>query len=220
MIQEIMGNPSCEVFINFMYEEINRFLGHPDQERNFDEFFGTAEWRQGIPLASAQERNRFLHQLYGRQLQDVAGGSYVRSFQMRNERDVVDYYLYYATNSILGLKKMKEAMWKVDRAGEFMFSDATDPNQAVLFENEPRYDLLMQQLLARFGGCDASIGEIEEFVLAETAFRETHYRRVLKSLELATAPVIEVVDPPPGRRRGTYPDRFRSMRLRFRSDSS
>ena len=38
---------------------------------------------------------------------------------MRNERDVVDYYLFYATNNILGLKRMKEAMWRVDEAGEF-----------------------------------------------------------------------------------------------------
>lgn len=215
VIREIMGNPSCEVFVNFMYEEINRFLGHPDQEWNFDEFFGTAEWRRGIPLANARERIRFLHELYGRQLRDVAGGSYVRSFEMRNERDVVDYYLYYATNSSVGLKKMKEAMWRVDQAGEFMFSDATDPNQAVLFGNEPRYDLLKQQLLARFGGRVASVEDIELFVVAETAFRETHYKRhVLKLLEFADPPAFEIIDPPPGRRRGTYPDG--AMRLRFR----
>ena len=138
--------------VNFMYEEINRFLGHPDQEENFDTFFGTHEWREGVGLAGPQARNRFLHDLYGRQLRDAAGAKYVRSFEMRNERDVVDYYLFYATNNILGLKKMKEAMWRVDQGGEFRFSDATDPNQAVLFGNEPRFDLLQRQLLAHFRG--------------------------------------------------------------------
>ena len=209
-----MSHRSCEVLVNFMYEEINRFLGHPDQEENFDTFFGTHEWREGVGLAGPQVRNRFLHDLYGRQLRDAAGAKYVRSFEMRNERDVVDYYLFYATNSILGLKKMKEAMWKVDERGEFSFSDATDPNQAVLFGNEPRFDLLERQLLAHFGGCDASVEEIEHFVVAETAFRETHYKRVLKKLELAEPPTIEVIDPPARRIRGTYPDG--PLRLRFR----
>ena len=214
MIREIMSNRSCEVLVNFMYEEINRFLGHPDQAANFDKFFGTGEWREGIQIAHARERNRFLHDLYGRQLRDAAGVEYVRSFEMRNERDVVDYYLFHATNNILGLKRMKEAMWKIDESGEFTFSDATDPNQDILFGNEPRFELLRHQILAHFGGRDASVEEVENFVLTRTAFRETHYKRqILRLLEIAEPPIIEVVDPPAGRKRGTYPDS--SMRLRF-----
>lgn len=215
--RQILSYPSCEVLINFMYEEINRFLGHPDQQPNFDSFFGTDEWREGLELHDPRSRNRFLHDLYYSQLREAAGADYVRSFEMRNERDVVDYYLFYATNSTLGLKKMKEAMWKVDESGEFTFSDATDPNQAVLFGNEPRFELLRHQILAHFGGRDASVEEVEHFVLTATAFRETHYKRhVLRPLEIAEPPMIEVIDPPAGRRRGTYPDG--SMRLRFRPD--
>lgn len=215
IIHEIMNNRSCEVLVNFMYEEINRFLGHPDQERNFDLFFGTDKWREGIEHDDPRIRNRFLHDLYHRQLRDTAGARYVRSFEMRNERDVVDYYLFYATNNVLGLKKMKEAMWRVDESGEFRFSDATDPNQAVLFVDEPRFDVLRHQLLDQFGARVVSVGEIEEYVLAETAFRETHYKRqILRPLELSEPPVIEVIDPPPRRPRGTFRDS--SMRLRFR----
>ena len=36
---------------------------------------------------------------------------------------------------------MKEAMWKVDPLGEFSFSDATDPNQRILFPNQSMVDL-------------------------------------------------------------------------------
>ena len=220
MIRDTMSHRSCEVLVNFMYEEINRFLGLPDQERHFDALFGTHEWREGRQLAEPRNRKRFLHDLYYRQLRDGVGAKYVRSFEMRNNRDRVDYYLFYATNSILGLSRMKDAMWKVDERGEFSFSDATDPNQAVLFGNEPRFDLLERQLLAHFAGREASVEEIEEYVLVETAFRKAHYRRVLKSLELAEPPMIEVINPPPRRRRGTYPERLKSMRLRFRSDES
>lgn len=214
IIEEIMGHQSCEVLITFMYEEINRFIGNPNQERNFDSFFGTRQWREGIDLATPRERNQFFHNLYLQQLRDVANARYVRSFEMRNAKDVTDYYLFYATNNIRGLMKMKEAMWKVDETGEFGFSDATDHDQLVLFKKRPDFDMLRRQILARFSGCEATVGEIEEFVLSETAFRETHYKRhVLRPLERSKPPLIEAVDPPPRRRIGTYGDP--SLRLRF-----
>ena len=79
---------------------------------------------------------------------------------------------------------MKEAMWKVDESGEFTFSDATDPNQMVLFSKSPRFDDLERRIMTQFAGQEASVGEIEEFVLSETAYRETHYKRqVLKEME-------------------------------------
>ena len=110
IVKEIMKHPSCEVFVNFMYQEINRFIGLPDQEKNFDAFFGTEKWREGISIENPRHRNRFLHDLYMKQLSSVAGVKFVRSFEMRNQKDVTDYYLFYGTNNLLGLKKMKEAL--------------------------------------------------------------------------------------------------------------
>ena len=63
-IEFILKQPRCEVFVTFMYEEINRFIGHPDQAKNFDSFFGTDAWRDGISLSPPQARNRFLHGVY------------------------------------------------------------------------------------------------------------------------------------------------------------
>ena len=209
----ILRNPSCEVLVTFMYEEINRFIGHPDQEKNFDSFFGTNEWRQIVSIADPRERNRQLHDLYMTQLRDSANAEYVRSFEMRNDRDVTDYYLFYATNNILGLKKMKEAMWKVDSSGDFKFSDATDPRQSVFLINEPQLEHLQEQIIERFAGTERSIHQIEEFVVTETAFRETHYKRLLKSMEYADPPGFELVNAPPTRKRGTYGSP--SLRLRF-----
>ena len=83
-VRSILGQPKCEVLVTFMYEEINRFLSHRDQTTNFDTFFGCGDWREGIELAGPRERNRFLHDLYLRQLKNAAGARYVRSFQMCN----------------------------------------------------------------------------------------------------------------------------------------
>lgn len=192
LVKEIMRHRSCEVFVNFMYEEVNRFLGHPDQGPNFDAFFGTSAWRDCEKLIEPQARNRCLHDLYMQQLHEAANVSHVRSFEMRNERDVTDYYLFYGTNSLQGLAKMKEAMWRIDESGEFSFSDATDPSQLVLFEKTPNFSSLRLHILEKFSGSEATVQEIEDFVIAGTAFHKAHYKRVLKSLEISEHKLVVI----------------------------
>ncbi len=209
LVKRILAQRSCEVFVNFMYEEINRFISHPDQIDNFDGFFGTEEWRRCASASDPRTRNRCLHDLYLRQLGTSA--DYVRSFEMSNARDVTDYFLFYATNELLGLKKMKEAMWKADESGEFRFSDATDPNQLVLFEKAPNFPTLQARIVTKFSGRQVSVGDIERFSVVETAFRETHYKGILKTLEQSGR--LNVIEPAPSRRIGTFGDP--AMLLRF-----
>jgi three-Cys-motif partner protein len=202
LVRKILGQKNCEVFINFMYEEINRFIGHPDQVQNFDSFFGTDTWKSCVAERDPRQRNRCLHDLYLRQLNQIA--RYVRSFEMSNARDVTDYFLFYATSELLGLKKMKEAMWKVDESGEFRFSDATDPNQLVLFEKAPSVPTLQKHIRSACGGRDIRVGDIETSVLVDTAFRESHYKKILKALE--TDGHLKIVRAADGRRAGTFGD--------------
>jgi three-Cys-motif partner protein len=212
LVKEILANPSCEVFINFMFEEINRFIGHPDQDKNFDALFGTGDWRQMDTLVGPKARKQFLHGLYLRQLRSTAGAKYVRSFEMRNDNDVTDYFLFFATNSPKGMAKMKEAMWKVDQSGEFRFSDATNPGQTLLFSPQPDFAALQRAIHGRFTGTETTVAAVEDFVLAETPYRETHYKKqVLAVLERDGK--VTPVSPPTARRPGTYADP--QLRLRF-----
>ncbi len=212
-IRRILTSPHCEVLVNFMYEGINRFISLPEQADSFDELFGTENWREINKLSDPNERKQEFHNLYMHQLQSSAYAKYVRSFEMKNIRNSTEYYLFYATNSLLGLKKMKEAMWRVDPSGDFTFSDATNQNQLVLFEKGPRSDILRAQIIDQFHGQEATVQEIEDFVIEKTAFRETHYKKVLKEIEHAYLARLEVINPPVTRRKGTYRDP--SMRLRF-----
>jgi three-Cys-motif partner protein len=203
LVEEILANQSCEVLINFMFEEINRFIEHPDQTENFDTLFGTDEWRQMTGIAEKRARRDFVHGLYLRQLRVAAGAKYVRSFEMRNDKDVTDYFLFFATNSPRGMAKMKEAMWKVDQSGEFRFSDATNPAQELLFSPTPNFDALRRAIVGRFSGGETTVAAVEDFVLAETPYRETHYKKqVLAPLEREGK--ISPVNPPAGRRPNTY----------------
>jgi three-Cys-motif partner protein len=210
-VTEVLRASNCEVMVTFMFEEINRFLSQGQQPANFDDLFGCREWRDGINIKLPRERLKFLHDLYQRQLRQAAGAEFVRSFAMRNERNTTDYFLFFATNNELGLRKMKEAMWRVDEGGTYTFSDSTDPNQPLLFTVEPNRQLLTKLILDKFRSNETTPNEIERFVVCNTAFRETHYKKVLQTLEAAGK--LVPINPPAKRRRGTYADM--NMRIYF-----
>jgi len=207
LVQMILSYPRCEVLINFMFEEVNRFLQHKDHPDTFDRLFGTPSWRNA-PVKGASARRTFLHDLYVGQLRTVANAatSFVRD---ADDNDVTDYFLFFATNNKVGIRKMKDAMWRVDQTGEFRFSDATNHAQMLLF-GAPNFGDLERRIVERFRGAEATVAEIEEFVLADTPFRETHYKRqVLAKLEAQGE--IEVVAAPSARRRNSFQIRSGSI---------
>jgi hypothetical protein len=130
---------------------------------------------------------------------------------MRNKNNATDYFLFFATNSAKGMEKMKEAMWRVDESGEVRCSDATNPAQTLLFTPAPDFGALRRLIVERFAGQEVSVGEIEEFVLADTPFKTTHYKKLLAELEKEGW--IEAVNAPSDRRPRT--DRDPRLRLRL-----
>ena len=183
LIRRLLKNDKCEVLITFMYEEINRFVNEPGLELTYDSLFGTKSWREVLKKKDPKERLEILHNTYRDQLNAIA--KYVRSFEMKNAFGKTDYFLFFATNHILGMKKMKEAIWKVDPRGGFSFSDATyDPNQTVLIEPKPNYTILKRRILEEYRGKRVKVEDLEEFIVAKTMFRESHYKtNILKIME-------------------------------------
>lgn len=204
VIAGIMRNPRCEVLITFMYEEVNRFLSHQNHPATFDTLFGIDRWRGCLQQATPAMRERCIRDLYQAQL-TAAGIRHVRAFKMRNRDNRTDYFLFFGTNSMTGLLKMKESMWRVDQGGQFEFSDATNPDQTLLFTAEPEFAQLRRQLLDGLRGKTLAVEQIEEFVLTETAYTASHYKRILKELETSSPPALIVRAAKPGRRLGTFP---------------
>ena len=208
IIKRIMQNARCEVLITFMYDDMNRFLTIPGNEKHLDETFGSPKWRDTPPVGNSKARLQFLHNLYRDQLRSYAEIEHVHSFKMINKSNKADYFLFFGTNNITGLAKMKAAMWRIDETGSFQFSDAThNPLQGVLFETEPRFDLLKKIILNKFKGLEVRVGELEEFIITETPFLDSHYKtKILRPMEVADPPEIRV-KVAGSRRRGTYKDK-------------
>ncbi len=201
-VSKVLGNSRCEVLVNFMYEEINRFLSVEKHSHDYDELFGTTEWRAVANLSGATQRKKAIHDIYLKQLKTTA--LYVHSFEMLNKGNSTDYFLFFATNSLKGLEKMKEAMWKVDDTGSFQFSDHYDARGLMsLFSAQPNLAPLREAILKTFKGRQISIENLLDWVIAETEFLPKHLKRpVLAPMEEAGE--ISIVNPAPKRRKGTF----------------
>jgi three-Cys-motif partner protein len=183
-VERIIQNPRCEILVTFMYEEINRFLNHPDHADTYDRLFGTPRWREALEVSDPDRRRRIIHDIYRDQLRG-AGVGFVRSFEMINQGNRTDYFLFFGTHNLLGLEKIKEAMWKADPSGTFQFSDFTDANRTMkLFPDQPDFESLKRMIRVRFKGAEIPIEDVTNFVLSETPFLRTHFKtQILKPME-------------------------------------
>jgi three-Cys-motif partner protein len=211
VIARIVDNPRCECFITFMYESVTRFLSHPNPEiqANFDNLFGTQDWRAVLEESDADRRREAIIQLYRHQLLTHANLRYVRTFEMIDRGNRTEYFLYFGTNSLDGLSRMKQAMWKADPARGQMFSDRTVSGQMVLLEPEPDLTQLQVLLQQRFRDRGwVGIDQISDFVLVETPFSEAmHLKRKTLAVMERHRPALLEVQRPEGVRKvaGIYP---------------
>jgi three-Cys-motif partner protein len=204
LTQRLLQNRRTEVFVTVMVDSINRFLDHPDTQvrQHVVELFGTPE---ALEIAAAGgDRVSNLRMLYQRQLLSCA--NFVRYFEMRNSRNRTIYYLFFASNHPLGHLRMKEAFWKVDASGQFRFSDATNPDQLVLFEldESPK---LATMLLSHFAEQSLAVEKIRVWVEEKTPFLSSHMRAALRLLDSNNEiTVAEFKRDGKKRRRNTFPD--------------
>jgi hypothetical protein len=203
-VKKVLGNSGCEVLVNFMYEEVNRFISIEEHAENFDQLFGTIEWRSVRTLSGPSLRRKAIHDIYLKQLKTCA--TYVHSFEMLNQGNSTDYFLFFATNNLRGLEKMKDAMWKVDGTGSFQFSDHVDARGLMsLFGADPNLAPLRDAIRKKFKGQQVRIESLRDWVIAETEFLPKHLKvPILAPMEAAGE--LSVVSPAPKRRKGTFSD--------------
>lgn len=204
LVQRLLQNTKTEVLVNIMVDAANRFLEHPDDQTrsHIVELFGTPDVLH--VAQKAEHRITELRLLYQRQLSTCA--RFVRFFEMRDYNNRAIYYLFFASNHRVGHLKMKEAFWKVDRDSGFCFSDATNPDQLVLFEIDET-PKLSSDLARRFRRQRVDVKEVQTYVEDETPYIARHMREALKGLESQKAIAVEDCKRDGGKRKkNTYPE--------------
>jgi three-Cys-motif partner protein len=204
LIARLLRNPKTEVFINVMVDSINRFIEHPDPsiQNHIIDLFGTPEVIDVIN--SGGDRITELRLLYQHQLLKQA--RFVRYFEMRDERNKVIYYLFFATNHPLGHVRMKEAFWRVDPSSGFSFTDRTNPGQLILFNIDPSQNLA-KDLLTKFQGDKLTVDKVKRYVEDNTSYIASHMRAALRILEQTDQLRVDPYKTDgKKRRRNSYPD--------------
>ena len=210
LIGRILRNRKAEVYISFMYRDINRFLGAPNRDSAGDLLFGCPDWRKGTDLSDAERKN-FLHDLYRDQLKKN-GATYVLHFELYENREHI-YSIFFGTNDLKGCDEMKKAIWDVMPLGNFRFRGATIGQgvfEGGLIDNSE----LQSALREEFSGDEwTHIESIENFVMSDrTSFHKGQVRqRALIPMEERGE--LEVKEGTRSRARTYPPD---TTELRFR----
>jgi len=211
LIHRIMSQPLCEVFSYLNWDHMNRFLTDKTKWPSLNRTFGGSEWRTALGLES-NERSLFILKTYRTSLQEKSDSKYIWHFAMCDTSDKLLYWLFFCTNSLKGLEEMKRAMYKADPGGGFRFSDKDDPSQLNLFGSYQN-EMLAQDLAVTLQGKTLTVSQVKEFVLTQTP--AYLYKKALSLLE--DKDKLEVINPPPGRRKGTFATD--DMQLKFLPNS-
>jgi three-Cys-motif partner protein len=208
----LLNFPRCEVLVYFPVAFLARFAEQPEFMPILNSLYSGDQWKRALGAPDFEARKRMLHDLFLAELQKRI--QWVRSFEITpaTEAGGNTYYLFFGTGSRVGLRRMKDAMWKVDPTSGEAFRDSTLTDHPVLFEQEPDLRQLRQMLRERFGTNWFIISQAEEFTLLETAFRDNgHLKPVLRAAEADS--VLEV-QRPAGKRAGSFTP---GTRMRFGS---
>ena len=183
LVVRLLNYNKCEVLINFMSRDINRFRDQ-SHEPALDRLFGTTKWRDANSIRNTSARIDMLLKIYVNELKNRTGAKFVRTFRMTDSNGKIIYDLVFATKNHRGMENMKKAMLKVMRNGSYSFSDSSIPGQTYLFEyvDELKEENIgAQNIFEKFRGQTVSSFEIRDYVLADTPFRK--WKPMLKILE-------------------------------------
>lgn len=180
LLQRLAGNVSSEVIVTLSPQHFVRFVSNMG-EAGDEVFGGNSHWRTVTNLAP-EAKSRHILTCY-RQALRAAGFPFLLDFELI-PRHGQPLYLIFGTGHHLGVKKMKDSLWEVDRAQGVGFRDPRDEQAETLFDIDqpqlgPLTRLLMQKL--RDSG-RIRVEELRDFALFETVYRPEHVIRALKPL--------------------------------------
>ncbi|MBU8813195.1 three-Cys-motif partner protein TcmP [Mycolicibacterium goodii] len=199
LIRDLVSHPSCELFIYFDFNSVNRFANAGNVDPHFTALFGCDEYKNAPP--ADQGRAQFIHDLYERQLRNECDFAHVCSFEMVNQSGHTGSYLFFCTRDDQAYDRMKEAMWKLAPGGGYRFDDRL-AGQQVLFEDEANTGPLQDELAQHFAGRTVPVHEVIQYVVTKTPFHSGQVKvKTLKPMQAAGR-----ISSPNQKRKGTFPD--------------
>lgn len=197
-LERIMRVPKSEMFINFMFNAVNRFLSAHAVEESMTALYGTDEWKPIVNLGG-EMRERALYDLYRARLKEL--GRFVYGYPMSFEdKDRTYYYLFHVTNNCKGCTIMKSVVANVCDG----YLGYRGPNQytPTLFDSPAvRVADAKAFLTEHFAGKKLTYVQLVEQLADSTPYLESELRAAVKQLEATYVIVNRSPTSPGGRRR-------------------
>ncbi|MEU0559364.1 three-Cys-motif partner protein TcmP [Dactylosporangium sp. NPDC006015] len=179
-LRRLAANVSSEVIVTLFPQHFVRFVENLGTAAD-DVFGGDPHWRTVADLAP-EAKSRHILTCYRTALR-AAGFPYLLDFELIPRRGQ-PLYLVFGTRHRLGVSKMKDSLWEVDRTQGVGFRDPRDEQAETLFNiDEPQLGPLTRLLEQRLRDKKRELVEhLRDFALFETVYRPEHVIRALKPL--------------------------------------
>jgi three-Cys-motif partner protein len=201
-IKDLLSRETTEVLINLDSDGIGRIFRAEEaanHEMILNVVFGDDSWKTELENHLATHIfYRSVLNLYKKKLLALPNVRYVFAFEMRSNRNNIDYHLVFASQHPLGLEKMKEAMKLIARNSDYSFSDAHIHQSSMFSFDEP--SAYSAQLFEQFQGRTVTYTELRDYSLNSSPFLNP--KGMLKDLEEKGKIYVNSIDP--RRRKGTF----------------
>ncbi|OAH53124.1 hypothetical protein AWH48_12270 [Domibacillus aminovorans] len=194
LFKTFLRNNNSELLLNFIYEETNRFIRHPNAkiQRQISENLGLINLEDLIAKINDKtplERKQVIIETYTNNILNETNAFFVRNFELK-KNGRTKMILFYMTQNINGLELIKNVMWKHDETGTYTYNDRQQFTQLnfeeiLLHDKENHIKTLSEQIAAHFSGKrNISIQTIEDFTTVNTIYPLPNFLRpALKLLE-------------------------------------
>lgn len=203
---------NCELLINFMYEEFNRFLFKEDN-KNFVEtqkgFYGNnlSEIQEKIKnsCSTPKERREIIISGYKENLKN-AGADYILDFDIE-KNNKVKMTMVFCTRNLYGFDVMKENMFKTCKNTDFEYH-TTSPQLSLFSDCDE--DKIVSELAGyiynKFSGKKVMTTRIKDYCMKHQYIPSSFYKKALKLLEKSDKIISVNKINEEKRRKGTFPD--------------
>lgn len=178
-IKRIMNVAKSEVFLNFMYDSVQRHITNSKVENCLDELFGCKQWRD-IGECSPHKKERAIIGLYRDQLKKAS--NYVMPFKVcYPDRNRTIYYLVHLTNNLKGASIMKSCVAETNN-GQLSYL-GKQKDQSTFFETSSyKEEDLRRLLIDMLSLKDMTFNKILSQLIDSTQYLEKDIRAVLNLL--------------------------------------
>ncbi|MEY2458165.1 MAG: hypothetical protein QOK06_3345 [Acidimicrobiaceae bacterium] len=180
LLQLVAANRSSEVLLTFQPQFLTRHGMRPAHRDSGDRAFGGTHW-QGVFEQPSDRKLDYLVDAYKETLR-LAGFDHSLGFEMHDEGGH-ELWLLFGTSSLLGVEKMKDAMWAVDPVYGVRYRDPRDPDQMLLdVATTPDAAPLARMLAGRLASGDQSLDELREWAFLQTVYKRGQVLAAVRAL--------------------------------------